>query len=262
MSTEQELVFTLFLLHTFFCQLHKKVNFQLIYHTIVYKKNYISCKKIGMPKNPIIITADYREKPSGIPDLLLQNGVVVNFIQLKVGDYVINNEIVVERKSAEDFVQSLVSGRLFGQCASLSKTCLRPLLLLEGNPYKTAHKIDQQAIKGALLSIVTAWQVPVIHSKNHQDSAAMLLILSKQTMSQSHLVRFSSYKPKRIKNHRLRFLQGLPKIGAVTASRLLEHFGSIEAVVNADIKALQEVKGVGKIMAVKIKAFLAGNNTK
>jgi len=211
-----------------------------------------------MSNNLIIISADYREKPSGIPDLLIQSGAAVNFIQLKVGDYVINDEIVVERKSAEDFIQSLVSGRLFIQCANLSRTCLRPLLLLEGNPYQTAHKIDRQAIKGALLSIVTAWQVPVIYSKNHEDSAAMILMLTKQTLQQSHLVKFSSYKPKRIKNHRLRFLQGLPKTGTVTASRLLEHFGSIEAVVNADIKALQGINGIGKVVAEKIREFLSG----
>ena len=211
-----------------------------------------------MPNSAIIIIADFREKPSGIPDLLIQSGAAVNFIQLKVGDYVINDEIVVERKSAEDFIQSLVSGRLFIQCANLSRTCLRPLLLLEGNPYQTAHKIDRQAIKGALLSIVTAWQVPVIYSKNHEDSAAMILMLTKQTLQQSHLVKFSSYKPKRIKNHRLRFLQGLPKTGAVTASRLLEHFGSIEAVVNADIKALQGINGIGKVVAEKIREFLSG----
>ena len=182
----------------------------------------------------------------------------MNYIQLKVGDYIINDEIVVERKSAEDFIQSLVSGRLFIQCANLSRMCLRPLLLLEGNPFQTAHKIDKQAIKGALLSIVTAWQVPVIHSKNIEDSAAMILLLTKQTLQQSNLVRFSNYKPKRIKNHRLRFLQGLPKTGAVTASRLLDHFGSIENVLNADIKALQEVNGIGKVVAEKIREFLSG----
>ena len=206
----------------------------------------------------ISITADYREKPSGIPDLLIQSGAAVNFIQLKVGDYVINDEIVVERKSAEDFIQSLVSGRLFIQCANLSRTCLRPLLLLEGNPYQTAHKIDRQAIKGALLSIVTAWQVPIIYSKNYEDSATIILMLIKQTVQQSHLVRFSNYKPKRIKNHRLQFLQGLPKTGAVTASRLLDYFGSIDAVVNADVKALQEVNGIGKVVAEKIREFVSG----
>ena len=109
-----------------------------------------------MTSNTIVIIADYREKPSGIPDLLTQSGAEINFIQLKVGDYVINDEIIVERKSAEDFIQSLVSGRLFIQCAKLSRMCLRPLLLLEGNPYQTAHKIDRLAIKGALLSIYSS----------------------------------------------------------------------------------------------------------
>lgn len=212
-----------------------------------------------MSNNPITIAADYREKPSGIPDLLTKGGMEVKIIQLKVGDYIINTEIVIERKSAEDFVQSLVSGRLFIQCANLSKMSFRPLLLLEGNPYQTAHQIDKHAIKGALLSVITAWQVPVIYSKNTEDSAEMLLMLANQTLKQNILVRFNGYKPKKLKSHRLKFLQGLPKTGAVTASKLLEHFGSIENVINADIKALQEVNGVGKVMAEKIREFLSGN---
>lgn len=84
-------------------------------------------------------------------------------------------------------------------------------------------------------------------------------MLSKQTLKLSHLIRFNSYKPKRIKNHRIKFLQGLPKTGAVTASRLLNHFGSIEAIVNTDLKALQEINGIGKVVAEKIRDFLCGS---
>ncbi len=208
---------------------------------------------------PITIIADYREKPSGIPDFLLQSGVVVNFNQLKAGDYIINEEIVVERKSAEDFIQSLIAGRLFVQCAQLSKMHLHPLLLIEGDPCLTPHNIDKQAVKGALLSIATAWQIPILYAQNYEDSAEMIRLLAKQRIQRKHFIKYSRPKPKRIRNHRLQFLQGLPKIGAVTASRLLDHFGNIQTVINADVKALQEVEGIGKVMAAKIKAFLSNS---
>ncbi len=47
--------------------------------------------------NPDVIT-DFREERSGIPNLLCQLGCRVKVTNLKAGDYIINDRIVVERK--------------------------------------------------------------------------------------------------------------------------------------------------------------------
>lgn len=57
----------------------------------------------------ISIQADHRENPSGIPELLAENtGVSLLISCLPAGDYIINSVIGVERKSSEDFVQSII----------------------------------------------------------------------------------------------------------------------------------------------------------
>ena len=38
-------------------------------------------------KNKLRITSDYREKPSGIPDILINKGVVTELGEIKSGDY-------------------------------------------------------------------------------------------------------------------------------------------------------------------------------
>lgn len=205
------------------------------------------------------IVADHREEPSGIPGLLLQRGMDVQVVQLKTGDYVINEEIIIERKSADDFIQSLVSQRLFTQCSKLAKSILRPFLLLEGNPFQTAHQIDRQAVKGALLSVIASWQIPMIYSKNREDSVNILCMLGNHALKQSQWVRNNGYKSKRLKNQRLRFLQGLPNTGPVMADRLYTHFGSIAAIVNADVNELLLVEGIGKKTATRIRTFLSGD---
>lgn len=207
------------------------------------------------------IISDHRETPSGIPGLLIENGMSVTFAQLKAGDYNINNEIIIERKSADDFVLSLVSGRLFAQCEKLSKTGMRPYILLEGNPYQTAHQIDKRAVRGALISVITSWQIPVIYSENVEDSVSVLLMLCKQMQKRTHLLRFNNYKPKKISNHKLKFIQGLPKVGSVMALRLLEHFGSIKNIMTADEESLQKVDGIGNNTAKKIHEFLISGNS-
>lgn len=206
----------------------------------------------------IRIEVDYREEPSGIPAILrTQKNVGISLTTLKLGDYRMNEQLIIERKSAEDFIQSMVSNRLFAQCANLVKSGFPSFLLLEGNPYKTRHQINRMAIKGALLSVMTSWHIPVIYSADKEDTVAQLLIIGRQMLPESSLVRLSGYKPKRLKNHRLKFLQGLPNVGPKLAHRLFAHFGSIEAVVQADIKQLRQVEGIGSKGAARIREFLS-----
>ncbi|MBN2486607.1 MAG: hypothetical protein JXB34_11590 [Bacteroidales bacterium] len=109
--------------------------------------------------NPKVrIVADHREAASRIPGLLEEYGAEVVRKQLKTGDYILNDEIVVERKSRDDFIISIIQGRLFTQCAALKRADRHSVLLIEGNPYQTKHNIDRKAIQGALLSVSVCWQ--------------------------------------------------------------------------------------------------------
>ena len=204
----------------------------------------------------IKITCDFREKPSGIPKLLADNKVNVSFSSLTSGDYIINDQIIVERKTAEDFIQSIMDNRLFEQCSKLKKESRRVLILIEGNPYKTEHKINAHAVKGAILSILTAWQIPVIYSQSVETSIELLLMLGTQSLKENvYLKTYKGYKPKKIKSQRLRFLQGIPSTGPSIAGRLIENFGNIKSIVNASIDELRMIKGIGKNKAKNIVDF-------
>lgn len=109
------------------------------------------------------ILADYREKRSGIPELLMQSEINVKVVNLVAGDYLIDEQVIVERKTNEDFIQSLLCNRLFEQCSKLKRESDFQLFIIEGDPYRTNHDISQQAVKGALLSISAAWQIPVFY---------------------------------------------------------------------------------------------------
>lgn len=207
----------------------------------------------------IKIIADYREKSSGVPELLIQKNAEVRFASLAVGDYIINGHITVERKSSEDFIQSLINNRLFEQCVRLRKKAGRVLMLVEGNPYQTEHRIEKQAVRGALLSVMVSWQIPVMHSKNAEDSVSILIAIGMQSLKNNNFVRLiSGYKPKKIKIHQLRFLQGLPCTGPILAGRLYNHFGNIKSVVTANMEELRKIKGIGKKNAKTIVDFVSG----
>lgn len=94
------------------------------------------------------IRMDYREKTSGLIDLLQETELILEVCLVPYGDYIINDAITIERKTARDFLISIIDGRLSNQISNLKKHCSRPLLLIEGNPYETDLAFDPQAIKG------------------------------------------------------------------------------------------------------------------
>jgi DNA ligase (NAD+) len=60
---------------------------------------------------------------------------------------------------------------------------------------------------------------------------------------------------------RVLYALGLPGVGYVTAEVLADHFGSIDALHTADPELIEEVEGVGPIMAVQIAESLADERT-
>ena len=207
-------------------------------------------------KQTVFILADYREKPSGIPGFLSDQGADVSFKQLKRGDYIINRQIIIERKSRDDFALSLIQNRLFYQCSLLKQSSCYPLLLVEGNPYRTSHAISHESIKGALLSVAMGWQIPIIYSADALDSAHTIMMAAIQIIKERTVLYRQGKKPKTIQKQQLWFLQGLPRVGPQTAQALFRHFGSIQKVLSASSHELKEVEGIGEGKANLIRDFL------
>jgi DNA ligase (NAD+) len=60
---------------------------------------------------------------------------------------------------------------------------------------------------------------------------------------------------------RVLYALGLPGVGYVTAEALADHFGSVDALHEADPERIEEVEGVGPIMAVQIAESLGDELT-
>jgi DNA ligase (NAD+) len=69
-------------------------------------------------------------------------------------------------------------------------------------------------------------------------------------------------RSKQVPFNRVLYALGLPGVGYVTAEALAEHFGSIDALLGADPEAIEEVEGVGPIMAAEIAESLADERTR
>jgi Fanconi anemia group M protein len=203
------------------------------------------------------ITVDHRERASGIIDLLRCEEVQIEIRKVSCGDYVINDAITIERKTARDFLISLIDGRLFNQLSNLKRYCIHPILLIEGNPFKTGLDFDEMAIRGALISTQTIWYVPVVYSRSKEETKDIILMIGRQEEACMDVVPLrGGYRPRRLKSKQLFILQGLPKVGPTVAKRLLEHFRSVSNAMNARVEDLVQVQGIGRISAEKIREVL------
>jgi Fanconi anemia group M protein len=206
------------------------------------------------------IAVDDREEHTGLIALLHEADALVHIIHLEAGDYFVNDQLLVERKTASDFVQSLISGRLFNQCRKLRESNNACMIVVEGSPYKTNHDISHEAVRGALLAVMVAWQIPVCFSENKQDTARILVQAGTQQLQSRSAPHRKGFKPKKAHGRKLYFLQGLPQVGSQLAKRLLEHFGSIENILKASVDDLMLVEGIGKLKAENIVEFIRKNN--
>ena len=178
--------------------------------------------------------------------------------RLPVGDYLIEGGILIERKTHSDFATSLVDGRLFPQAAALVRSPHRPIVLLEGPVPAQMPAVHAHALKGAMLSLAVMWRLPVICSRNPEESLRILRLLAGQLASTNlEVLQRYDRKPKRLASRKLYVLQGLPGVGPALANRLLVHFGSVERVMTADQGLLAQVRGIGPKKARRIRNLVS-----
>ena len=96
------------------------------------------------------VVVDEREKASGVPGLLRELGLRIEYRMLNVGDYLVFPECAVERKEERDFSKSLYSGRMFEQAHRLREAYDYPLLIVEGDFPIFIKKMKRPELSGGL----------------------------------------------------------------------------------------------------------------
>lgn len=217
------------------------------------------------------ILIDDRERRSGLAEALnRKSGSPCKVTRLDVGDIWIGESYVVERKEVRDFVASLVEGRLHCQLDGLIKSPRKPVIILEGElKHENLGGISGWSLRQAILSVTLEWGIALLRSRDVDDTAAWLLALAGYGGEPEALA--LDFRPRRTRatvgapagtRHRpvrspeaipLAALGAVPGLGKSRARALLDHFGSLKAMLKADERTLAEVKGIGPALAREIR---------
>ena len=212
----------------------------------------------GTDDGDVEIVVDQRELDSAIArDLSTREGMATRLETLAVGDYVVSDRVAIERKTVSDFLDTLTGGdrSIFEQVGDLSRHYARPVVLIEGDGLYEERNVHPDAIRGALASLTVDFGVSVLRTEDESDTADLLAVLAgREQTTRDRAVSVHGEKSSKTLAEQQEYVVGaIADIGPVTARSLLEHFGSVEAVMTAREDDLLDVGGVGEVTADRIR---------
>ncbi|MFA5381767.1 MAG: ERCC4 domain-containing protein [Candidatus Micrarchaeia archaeon] len=188
-----------------------------------------------------------------IKDLLINKELEIEIQTLSIGDFICSEKTVIERKTKQDLEASIIDGRLFEQLKRLKETFECVILLVEG--YGNAERINNNALKGAQVSIMTDYGASLLFTHDKNETAEMIYAIAKhEQIARKQKNRIKAHKKAHTLGEKQRaVIEALPLVGPQLAIDLLETFGTIENIISADEDELAEVNNLGKKKAQLLK---------
>jgi len=204
------------------------------------------------------VVVDQRETDSSIArELSRRDDVSVRLETLEVGDYVLSDRVVVERKSVADFLSTLTGGErsMFEQVGDAARHYARPVVVVEGEDLYGTRDVHPNAVRGALASLAVDFDASVLFTDDEDDTAELLHVLAgrEQETSDREVSVHGEKSAKTLPEQQEYVVSSIADIGPVTAGSLLDHFGTVEAVMTAREADLLDVDGVGEVTAQRVR---------
>ncbi|MBU1197850.1 hypothetical protein KJ765_05060 [Candidatus Micrarchaeota archaeon] len=194
---------------------------------------------------------DDRELKSPTARKLFSLGIRLKSTRLEIGDYIISDQVALERKTAADFESSIIDGRLFFQAKDLAAQFESPIMAIVGAKY---GRLQPRALLGAEIALATDFRIPIFHFDSEEKLAEFIHVLALQkTNGKKELALRYEKKSFSVSEQQQFVIESIPTIGPHNAKSLLRKLGTIQRIFTADEKTLQSAEGIGKERAKEIR---------
>lgn len=218
------------------------------------------------------ILIDDREKKSRIYkaiEYFEKQGDSVKIEHLDIGDYIFDNQVVVEYKTIEDFVQSVKSRRVFNQAIDQSLNFRYHFVVVVSTPderkayfrkllysgWKGGY-FDENKYIGAISRLNT--YTTVIQAENEKQAFKYMRTQARKCLDNKHVVKRLATKTD---NPAFNWLMGIKHISDNTAELLVDNFDlyDLYSLFQLNYHKMQEVPGIGeKTARIVMKSIKKG----
>lgn len=223
-------------------------------HTGSLNPNRLS---IPIPE-PVILKVAHTEPDQILSLLALVPNLNVIRTDISVGDYVVDGKLIIERKTTDDLIASLLDedSRLSRQIEKMRSSDCRCSLIVEGGLMRKYHPqvpINKRATMRSKL--IYQYGIDVIETIDARETAYAItvairdLLLNPDDRSIARPARTRSKNPREKAIQLLRTIKG---VSLMRAELLLDRFGTIAAIANQHADQISTVKGIGASLAKEI----------
>lgn len=218
---------------------------------------------------PVDVILDSRED-SAHPEfrlMITKEGLKIAIQDLPAGDFLLlaspnKQSLLIERKSIDDFANSIRDNRIWDQSKLLLEAAERdghrPVIVIEGSLEKLEKyrgwKI--QSILRVIDTLILEMNIPVIYTPHKEATIAWIVAKAKSLgkTDEKKVMRMRvEKKPMSVQERVVYVAEGL--IGPTLAKRLLAKFKTLRNIANASIYELMSVEGIGEKRAQEIYAI-------
>ncbi len=186
-------------------------------------------------------------------------GAEVNITKLDFGDYVLSEDVAVERKTVFDLASTLTDRFLFDQIFRMRDAYPNALVIIEGymGVLRKFRRITPEAINGTLFALAQRG-VPMVPTVDYKDTAHFLVVGTRKLTRETRTLPTIRHRVRteNIYEKQLYLITGLPHVGSVIANNLLKYFATPRRVLTASADELMEVGDVGPKIAKDIATVL------
>lgn len=194
-----------------------------------------------------------------IVEIMNRLGAEIIVKKLDFGDFLVGEDVAVERKTIHYLVGTLTQRFLFDQLFRMKEAYPQSFLLIEGymGVLRKFRRITPESLNGALFALVQG-NIPVVPTIDYKDTAIFLVTAAKQLLKEGRETAVIRHRPKakNIKDKQLYAVTGLPLVGPVLAEKMLKKFGSVRKVFCSSKEEFMEVDGVGSLITSGIMEVL------
>ena len=211
-------------------------------------------KDRAFPSSPL--PASRRALSIGLREPLAEAGLELEERELESADIVVSPRVAVAIRTVDQFIDEISDGSMFSTLGKLKHSYLHPILIVQGEPEGEGIQAGNAAVYDALSSLLAEYHMAILSTRNPPETAAQVASLFKQEATKQDGGQKSVQTTLDVSTRQRFLVQGLPNVSATLAQRLLERFGSVKGIADADVEELMQVDGIGKVIAEGIHTIL------